>query len=245
MKYDRFDIDRDIVNTTVAAPISNQRVLEALWQHAANTKWARDPGANDLSHSTEFCLCKAVALDTCLPEPKQKKMVRKIMRRKNIMSDMFPLKLLLNTVAVSVCLTAPVSAIDLSDATIVRHSSSAVVAKASVMLQEELSERSGITLRIADQAPKDGVVIRLGTVADLPGVDVPNQAEAYGIEVSGNRGPRRIRRTRHTLCRRTSDSTGDIQARHIDLEPHTTHCDGPGRSNSRTSTGLSEYSQYL
>ncbi len=101
------------------------------------------------------------------------------------MSDVFPVKLLLNTVAISVCLAAPAYAIDLSNATIVRHSASDVVAKASVMLQEELAERSGITLKIADQAPTDGVVIRIGTVADLSGVEVPQQAEAYGIKASG------------------------------------------------------------
>ncbi len=102
------------------------------------------------------------------------------------MSTVCHMSSLLTTVVVSVCLSMPASAIDLSHATIVSGSSSAVVAKAGVMLQEELAERSGIALKIADQAPTDGVVIRLGTVADLPGVDVPSQAEAYGIEVSGN-----------------------------------------------------------
>ncbi|MCA8995263.1 MAG: hypothetical protein KDA88_25035, partial [Planctomycetaceae bacterium] len=58
------------------------------------------------------------------------------------------------------------SPIDLTKATIVTESSSPVVAKAAVMLQEELAERSGVTLPIAKSSPADGLVIRLGTSAE-------------------------------------------------------------------------------
>jgi hypothetical protein len=89
-------------------------------------------------------------------------------------------------VALGVVLAVPVSALDLSGATIVPRSSSPVVAKAAVMLQEELAERSGITLPIAGSAPADGVAILMGMKANVPGVEVLNAPEAYGIEVSGN-----------------------------------------------------------
>ena len=89
-------------------------------------------------------------------------------------------------VIIQITMAMPASAIDLADATIVPHSSSAVVGKAAVMLQEELAERSGITLPIMKSAPATGVVIRLGTISDLSGVTVPRKPEAYGIRVSGN-----------------------------------------------------------
>jgi hypothetical protein len=89
-------------------------------------------------------------------------------------------------VVVGVAMAATASALDLSGATIVPTSDSAVVARAAVMLQEELAERSGITLPIADIAPTNDVVIRLGIAADLPEVNVPPESEAYGIAVSGN-----------------------------------------------------------
>jgi hypothetical protein len=77
------------------------------------------------------------------------------------------------------------SAIDLSTATVVTDSSSTVVAKAAVMLQEELAERSGITLPIAGSSPADGLVIRLGTSAEMPEVEVPRTPEAYAVAVRG------------------------------------------------------------
>ncbi|MEZ6054532.1 MAG: hypothetical protein R3C02_24620 [Planctomycetaceae bacterium] len=77
------------------------------------------------------------------------------------------------------------SPIDLSKATIVAESSSPVVAKAAVMLQEELAERSGVTLPIAKSSSSDGVVIRLGTSTGIPDVDVPQTPESYGIAVRG------------------------------------------------------------
>ncbi|MEO2033070.1 MAG: hypothetical protein ABGZ35_13390 [Planctomycetaceae bacterium] len=89
-------------------------------------------------------------------------------------------------VVVGVAMTAPASALDLSGATIVPTSASAVVARAAVMLQEELAERSGIMLPIAETAPTNGVVIRLGIAPDRSEVKVPPKAEAYGIAVSGN-----------------------------------------------------------
>lgn len=80
----------------------------------------------------------------------------------------------------------PVAALDLSKAVIVPAPGSEVVMKAAVMLQEELAERSGITLTIAEVAPAEGVVIHLGTRDTVPGVKVPDKAEAYGIAVSGD-----------------------------------------------------------
>ena len=77
------------------------------------------------------------------------------------------------------------STIDLSTATIVTESSSPVVAKAAVMLQEELAERSGFTLPIAKSAPADGFFIRLGTSAEIPEVEVPQKPEAYAVAVRG------------------------------------------------------------
>lgn len=85
-----------------------------------------------------------------------------------------------------IALAVPVGALDLSKATIVSDSSSGVVAKAALMLQEELAERSGVTLAIAATAPSDGVVIHLGTQDAVTGVDVPDKAEGYGIAVTGN-----------------------------------------------------------
>jgi hypothetical protein len=89
-------------------------------------------------------------------------------------------------VIIQIAVAIPASAIDLADATIVTQSSSAVVAKAAVMLKEELAERCGISLPIMKSAPANGAVIRLGTTADLPDVTVPQKPEAYGIQVSGN-----------------------------------------------------------
>ncbi|MCA9074946.1 MAG: hypothetical protein KDA93_07935 [Planctomycetaceae bacterium] len=77
------------------------------------------------------------------------------------------------------------SPIDLSKATIVTDSSSPVVAKAAVMLQEELAERSGITLPIAKSTPADCVIIRLGTSVEIPDVNVPRKPESYGVAVRG------------------------------------------------------------
>lgn len=80
----------------------------------------------------------------------------------------------------------PVAALDLSKATIVPSAQEGVVMKAAVMLQEELAERSGVTLAIAEAAPADGVVIQLGTREAVTGVNVPALAEGYGIAVTGN-----------------------------------------------------------
>ncbi len=79
---------------------------------------------------------------------------------------------------------APTWALDLSGAVIVPKSDSPVVAKAAVMLQEELAERSGVTLPIA--ASGASVTIELGVARDVAGVEVPQQAEAYGVAVEGN-----------------------------------------------------------
>jgi hypothetical protein len=80
----------------------------------------------------------------------------------------------------------PVVALDLTGATIVTKSNSPVVAKAAVMLQEELAERSGVTLAIAGEVPADSVIIELGLSADMKGLNVPRKAEGYGITISGN-----------------------------------------------------------
>lgn len=80
--------------------------------------------------------------------------------------------------------TAP--ALDLTGATIVPSAPDGVIMKAAVMLQEELAERSGVTLAIAESAPASGAVIHLGTVETVSGVKVPETAEAYGIAVDGN-----------------------------------------------------------
>jgi len=85
-------------------------------------------------------------------------------------------------------LTASLSAaaLDLSSATIVPSAADGVIMKAAVMLQEELAERSGIVLPIAQAATPDGVTIQLGTRDAVTGVTVPEEAEAYGIAVEGN-----------------------------------------------------------
>lgn len=88
--------------------------------------------------------------------------------------------------SINVLFALPVMALDLSTATIVTESSSAVVAKAAVMLQEELAERSGIELEISTTVPAEGVVIRLGTSADLSEVKVPDTPEAYAIATRGD-----------------------------------------------------------
>lgn len=80
----------------------------------------------------------------------------------------------------------PALALDLSSATIVPRSDSTVVQKAAEMLQEELAERSGLSLAIAAQAPANAPLIEIGLVADIKGVNVPKKAEAYGVTVSGN-----------------------------------------------------------
>jgi hypothetical protein len=80
----------------------------------------------------------------------------------------------------------PVLGLDLNGATIVTKSNSAVVAKAAEMLQEELAERSGVTLAIAAEAPAEGVVIELGVAPAVKGINVPKKAEGYGVTVNGN-----------------------------------------------------------
>ncbi len=92
---------------------------------------------------------------------------------------------LLGTV-VAVMVTASSWAMDLSEATIVVHGDSPVVAKAAVTLQEELAERSGISLAVSSTAPTSGVIIHLGTVQHFPGVKVPEKAEGYGLAAKGN-----------------------------------------------------------
>ncbi|MCF6285814.1 MAG: glycoside hydrolase family 20 zincin-like fold domain-containing protein, partial [Candidatus Hydrogenedentes bacterium] len=82
-------------------------------------------------------------------------------------------------------ITTPLGALDLSEATIVPAPATGVVMRAATMLQEELAERSGVTLLIAEQAPAKGVVIRLGTRDVITGIKVPNKPEGYGIAVSG------------------------------------------------------------
>jgi len=81
----------------------------------------------------------------------------------------------------------PCRALDLSGAVIVPLPAEGVVSKAAEMLQEELAARSGLTLSIATEAPETGSAILLGTAQTLPGVNVPEKPEAYGIAVDGNR----------------------------------------------------------
>ncbi len=80
----------------------------------------------------------------------------------------------------------PCMALDLSGAVIVPLPADGVVNKAAEMLQEELAARTGITLSIAAQAPETGSTILLGTAQTVPGVDVPEKPEAYGIALAGN-----------------------------------------------------------
>ena len=77
-------------------------------------------------------------------------------------------------------------AIDLSTATIVTDSPSPVVAKAAIMLPEALPDRSRITLSISESSPANSPVIRLGTSAEIPEVDVPQAPEAYAVVVRGS-----------------------------------------------------------
>jgi len=74
---------------------------------------------------------------------------------------------------------------DLSGATIVPQGDDPVIAKAAVMLQEELEERSGVRLSIATSPPESGSIVLIGTAEDIPGGGVPNQAEGYAIDVKG------------------------------------------------------------
>jgi hypothetical protein len=87
-------------------------------------------------------------------------------------------------VLVLVLLNLPGWALDLSKATIVLHGDSPVVAKAALMLQEELAERSGVFLPINPKAPSTGVVIHLGTREFISGLTVPNQAEGFGVSAT-------------------------------------------------------------
>lgn len=90
------------------------------------------------------------------------------------------------TAFVALALTGAATALDLTGATIVVKSDTPVVAKAAQMLQEELAERSGVTLPIAAEAPAGAPVIELGVVPAVKGVNVPNKPEAYGVTVSGS-----------------------------------------------------------
>jgi len=77
------------------------------------------------------------------------------------------------------------AALDLTKAVIVPAPNDGVVLKAAQMLQEELAERSGVTLAVVDAVPQGRPAIILGTVDTVPGVRVPDKAEAYGIVVDG------------------------------------------------------------
>jgi hypothetical protein len=83
-------------------------------------------------------------------------------------------------------LIQPAAALDLSRAVIIPSPQEGVVLKAAEMLSEELAERSGIELPIAEKTPSEGSVIRIGTVETLSGVEVPEKAEGYGIALEGD-----------------------------------------------------------
>lgn len=89
-------------------------------------------------------------------------------------------------VTLAVLSTPSWAAIDLAKAAIVPAPHQGVVLKAAEMLQEELAERSGITLPIADMPPASGITIAIGTVDSIKGVEVPEKAESYGIAVTGD-----------------------------------------------------------
>lgn len=78
----------------------------------------------------------------------------------------------------------PAAALDLTEATIVVHGEDPVIHQAVTMLQEELAERSGISLPVSDVAPSAGTAIHLGTRGHFPDVTVPEHPEAYAIAVS-------------------------------------------------------------
>ena len=78
------------------------------------------------------------------------------------------------------------SAVDLSEAVIVSAKTEGVLHKAAEMMQEELAERSGISLPIVDSPRANGVNILIGTADAIAGVKVPEKAEAYGIALEAN-----------------------------------------------------------
>lgn len=88
--------------------------------------------------------------------------------------------------AMALAAALPASGLDLTGATIVTKSSVPVVLKAAEMLQEELAERSGVTLVVAPEAPAGSVAIELGLATDVKGVNVPKKPEGYGVTVTGN-----------------------------------------------------------
>ena len=95
----------------------------------------------------------------------------------------FAFCLLVLSVLLSQVSASPSAALDLSQATIVIEGNDPVVRKAAEMLREELAERSGILLPLANKAPESGTLIRIDTTDAFPGMEVPEQAEAYGITV--------------------------------------------------------------
>ena len=80
----------------------------------------------------------------------------------------------------------PAGALDLSTAVIVPDPGEGVILKAAQMLSEELAERSGLSLAVAEEPPGAGAVIRISMADTILGTPLPASPEAYGVAVSGN-----------------------------------------------------------
>ena len=138
----------------------------------------------------------------------------------------------------------PCRALDLSGAVIVPLPAEGVVSKAAEMLQEELAARSGLTLSIATEAPETGSAILLGTAQTLPGVNVPEKPEAYGIAVDGNRVRLAGRDERGALF-----AAGRLIRRPAVRDPFSgagrPHRDGAGCGVPGASTGVSSHREHV
>lgn len=86
-----------------------------------------------------------------------------------------------------IVLTLPAwGSIDLSKAVILPQPNEGVVGQAARMLRDELNERSGVLLPIADSAAAGQVAIAIGTASTINGGVAPDEPEGYGIAISGS-----------------------------------------------------------
>ncbi|MCL4693206.1 MAG: hypothetical protein KJ060_11935, partial [Candidatus Hydrogenedentes bacterium] len=84
-------------------------------------------------------------------------------------------------------LTLPAwGSIDLSKAVILPQPNEGIVGQAARMLRDELNERSGVLLPIADSAAAGQVAIAIGTASTADGGLAPDDPEGYGIVISGS-----------------------------------------------------------
>lgn len=75
---------------------------------------------------------------------------------------------------------------DLSKAVIVPYPNDGVIGQAARMLQEELNERSGVLLPIADAPAVGQVEIAIGTIDTMSERQAPQEPEGYAVSVSGS-----------------------------------------------------------